>query len=408
MHTIDAHKDRAPQAGAANVGALRRSAATPGIDPSQVAMLCKGSEVYGIGTILKLYADGCPGMLFVCMGEGALSEWLRARGNRVMVVAGITRLGLGRGVRRLHFGGAVRRARRTARALEPLLATHGIRVVQAHWYAHWLVAGFLRRRGYRSVWQINNFRNPGPFPRLRRAVHNALARWGADLLLPASDFIAREWGGSRVPTVTVRNAAVPRLEGPVPLPAPPLRCVAAGRIIPQKGHHIAVEAVLAARAQGADVRLDIIGGPVEGSAYADSLRALISGSDDPSAIRLCGFEPRLRDRHQGYHVALQCRLDPEPCSLWVCEALVDGLVVVGSATGGTPELVRDGETGLLYPPGDVHRLASQLVELAASPERLREMRIRAFADANENLTLKRFVDQSFAAYSRMTPPDERQ
>lgn len=52
------------------------------------------------------------------------------------------------------------------------------------------------------------------------------------------------------------------------------------------------------------------------------------------------------------------------CPLKVLEYLAAGLPVVASAQGDVPQLVADGRTGRLYPPGDRDRLAAALVELA--------------------------------------------
>jgi glycogen(starch) synthase len=50
------------------------------------------------------------------------------------------------------------------------------------------------------------------------------------------------------------------------------------------------------------------------------------------------------------------------------EAMVAGVPVVASDVGGIPEVVRDGETGLLVPPGDVDRLAQALDRLVGDPD----------------------------------------
>ena len=114
-----------------------------------------------------------------------------------------------------------------------------------------------------------------------------------------------------------------------------------------------------------------------------------------------GFEPRLREKHQEYHLGLQCRVTPEPCSLWVCETLVDGLPLVASATGGTPELVDNGVTGVLYEAEDEDDFTAKLIGLLRDPARLREMRAKAFARGQQHFTLQRFISDTLAAYETL-------
>jgi len=57
----------------------------------------------------------------------------------------------------------------------------------------------------------------------------------------------------------------------------------------------------------------------------------------------------------------------EALSNSLMEAMARGCAVVASRVGGNPELVREGETGLLFPPGDAGALAAQLQRLVEDP-----------------------------------------
>jgi glycosyltransferase involved in cell wall biosynthesis len=63
----------------------------------------------------------------------------------------------------------------------------------------------------------------------------------------------------------------------------------------------------------------------------------------------------------------------EALSNALMEAMACGCVAVASAVGGNPELVREGETGLLFPVGDAAALAGCLLRLARDGEQRRRM-----------------------------------
>jgi alpha-maltose-1-phosphate synthase len=63
----------------------------------------------------------------------------------------------------------------------------------------------------------------------------------------------------------------------------------------------------------------------------------------------------------------------EPLGIVNLEAMACGTAVVGSRTGGIPEVVADGETGLLVPPGERGPLAAALNALITDPDRAEAM-----------------------------------
>jgi glycosyltransferase involved in cell wall biosynthesis len=60
-----------------------------------------------------------------------------------------------------------------------------------------------------------------------------------------------------------------------------------------------------------------------------------------------------------------------------------GLPIVATSLGATPEIVRDGETGILVPPGDPDALAAALLELIGHPNRCKHMGSNARAIAEK-------------------------
>jgi glycosyltransferase involved in cell wall biosynthesis len=62
----------------------------------------------------------------------------------------------------------------------------------------------------------------------------------------------------------------------------------------------------------------------------------------------------------------------EPFGIVVLEAMLHRLPVVAANTGALPDMIRDGETGRLIPPGDVQGLSAALIELLKDPARCRQ------------------------------------
>jgi glycosyltransferase involved in cell wall biosynthesis len=87
--------------------------------------------------------------------------------------------------------------------------------------------------------------------------------------------------------------------------------------------------------------------------------------------------------------------------LSVVESFALGKPVVGARIGGIPELVRDGETGRLFEPGDAAGLRRTLAEMAADPARTAAMGRRARRFVEERLNPGDHYHRLMAIYERL-------
>lgn len=146
----------------------------------------------------------------------------------------------------------------------------------------------------------------------------------------------------------------------------PLQVLYAGRLVEDKGAHTLVDALAILRSENAHapVTATLLGaGPEEylrriDAATAD--RGLADAIQRREWVARSGM-PALLAAHD---VLVLPTIRAEALSRAVQEAMAMGLVVVATPTGGTPEIVHDGETGLLFPPGDAGALAQRLATLA--------------------------------------------
>ena len=105
---------------------------------------------------------------------------------------------------------------------------------------------------------------------------------------------------------------------------------------------------------------------------------------------------RLPDLLAGHQIAVSASLT-EGFSLALPEAMARGLVPVATAVGAAPELIRDGENGVLVPPRDAPALETAVTELVTSPDRLDTMR-RAARVSAERYSWESVAQKNLAVY----------
>jgi colanic acid/amylovoran biosynthesis glycosyltransferase len=157
---------------------------------------------------------------------------------------------------------------------------------------------------------------------------------------------------------------------PRPSPAAP-RLVCVGRLCEQKGQMLLVRAVQAVVAKGIPIHLVLAGdGEMRGE-----IEALIAANNLGSHISITGWINGDQVREEMLSArAMVLPSFAEGLPVVVMEAMALRRPVLTTYIAGIPELVRHGETGWLFPAGDVEALAGALEAcLAATPAQLEAM-----------------------------------
>jgi L-malate glycosyltransferase len=141
------------------------------------------------------------------------------------------------------------------------------------------------------------------------------------------------------------------------------------RFYPAKGITYLIDAFPAVLAKFPKARLLLVGdGPLEGDLKAQA-QALGIGSQ----VIFTGFRQDAEAHVQLFTVSAVPSLE-EGIGNVAIESIVGGVPVVASREGGLPEVITEGKSGLLVPPGDAPALAEALIALLENPLMLERMR----------------------------------
>jgi glycosyltransferase involved in cell wall biosynthesis len=171
--------------------------------------------------------------------------------------------------------------------------------------------------------------------------------------------------------------------------------LAIGRICPEKGFHLAIDA-----AQIAGVPLLIAGRVFPYEAHQRYFAEQIEPRLGPAVRFLGGIGlPRKRRLLSAARCLLVPSLVAETSSLVAIEALACGTPVVAFPAGALPEIIEDGTTGFLV------NDSREMAEAIRACDRLDRERCRAVA--RQRFSLERMIEAYFAVYRRLAGPAEQ-
>ena len=93
--------------------------------------------------------------------------------------------------------------------------------------------------------------------------------------------------------------------------------------------------------------------------------------------------------------------ESESFGVAVLEAGACGRAVLTSRVGGVPEVLVDGQTGRLLPPGDKAKLAETIIQFAQNPDMLRDMGVAGRKFVEDNYTWDKSLDMMTELYEKV-------
>ncbi|MGO0123366.1 glycosyltransferase [Desulfothermobacter acidiphilus] len=168
-----------------------------------------------------------------------------------------------------------------------------------------------------------------------------------------------------------------------------------GRLHPVKGQRYFLEAAVEVRRRFPEARFAVIGaGPEQ-----EELLRLAHRLQLEDRVVFTGFLPEVTSCYPELDLLVLASL-MEGFGLVVLEALALGVPVVATQVGGLPEIVQDGETGLLVPPADPIALAQAMIWMLGNREEARAMAARGREMVRGRFSAGRMAADTLAVYRR--------
>jgi glycosyltransferase involved in cell wall biosynthesis len=241
----------------------------------------------------------------------------------------------------------------------------------------------------------------GPFRHVERAlarrasrviaITEALARFTVERVgLPAAKVDVVHYGVDEPPPAWAENQ-------PLLLPERARILLAICRLTPQKGVDVAVRALAEVRREHAEAVLVVLGeGPER-----DALEWLARDLGVGDAVFLPGRAGDVAE----WLARAEILVHPvrwEGFGLALLEAMLSERPVVASAVSSVPEIVADGETGLLVPPDDPSALAAALSRLLTDRESAARYGSAGRERARREFSVERMARRTLAVYERVS------
>jgi glycosyltransferase involved in cell wall biosynthesis len=262
------------------------------------------------------------------------------------------------------------------------------RIIHTNWHHTLLLWPFLRPE--RDIlWLHEILPNKAQYRRFFQSVSHRMSKF-----IAVSNAVATSLKELAVPSSKIRliynGVSMSPIAGPNSFERP-LRVGIVGQIGPWKGHEDLIRAFQIVIASEPETQLYVFG---QGSkVYEDYLKQIITELKLEHNVFWQGFVAQKEDIYSTIDILVAPSRYEEPFGLTPVEAGSFGLPVIASKQGGLQEIIRHGETGLLFEPGDIGQLAESIIEVLKDSERRRIMGQEGMARVTALFGKERFVHE---------------
>jgi glycosyltransferase involved in cell wall biosynthesis len=263
----------------------------------------------------------------------------------------------------------------TSRTIARVMREQEVDIVHTTMYPATLyVAAAIRQVGGRQIWHEHNIKR---IHAVNRPIYRWVSRTCARVIGPSDAVMSPllDAGIDRAKVETVYNginlAAFDRdrvdrrrLRAELGLTETQPAIGLFGQMLPRKGHATLIDAAPAVLRAHPEAKFFFVGA-LENPQYQEELRRMLLERGQASAFTFTGWRNDVPALMASMDVIVVPTLTPEPAALSLMEAMALQRPLIASRTGGTAELVVDGETGLLFEPGDAATLARLVTTLLA-------------------------------------------
>lgn len=245
--------------------------------------------------------------------------------------------------------------------------------IKAHIYG--AIAGCIA--GVPVVWHVRDYVDETYLPPSAVKVVRWLARFAPKHVIGVSNGVMEQLrlkdGGKRSSVVldglSERELFGSSHDGKAALPRANARIGIVGRLARWKGQHIFLEAAAKIINAGYDAKFVIVGAALFGEEdYEAELRQQVKSLGIEASVEFRGFARDIPSELRNLDILVHASITGEPFGQVIVEGMAVGKPVIATRGGGVPEIITDGENGMLTTMGDAEGLARQVVFLLENPE----------------------------------------